>query len=208
MQDTHLFLEMKRMRKKHNRKQKLPTSAGFEPNAFYERERIEHNHASRYLQIAGESGRARCLILRLQTPARPPLQTGETEMDYLTDPETRKHFDEIRRINERARRAKEERDERLRAELAADAAQRAEEQQRLLAARLECDLRSAFFDANPAAVESDWNRLKDSIRDEHMRRTAAQNTADVFNRIRSEAEKRRQEELDRRARFEQLPERA
>ncbi len=50
-------------------KQKLPTSAGFEPNAFYERERIEHNHASRHLQIAGGSGRARCLILRSQTPA-------------------------------------------------------------------------------------------------------------------------------------------
>jgi hypothetical protein len=28
----------------------------FEPNAFYERERIEHNHASRYLQVAGEVG--------------------------------------------------------------------------------------------------------------------------------------------------------
>ncbi len=37
-------------------KPKLPMSAGFEPNAFYERERIEHNHASRYLQIAGEVG--------------------------------------------------------------------------------------------------------------------------------------------------------
>ncbi len=37
-------------------KQKLPTSAGFEPNAFYERERIEHNHASRYCRWRGEVG--------------------------------------------------------------------------------------------------------------------------------------------------------
>jgi hypothetical protein len=37
-----------------------------------------------------------------------------------------------------------------------------------------------------------------------MRRTAAQNTADVFDRIHSEASRRRQEELDRRSRFEQL----
>ncbi len=53
------------MKQKH----KLLPAAGFEPNAFYERERIEHNHASRYLQVAGGSGRARCLILRSQTPA-------------------------------------------------------------------------------------------------------------------------------------------
>ncbi len=125
--------------------------------------------------------------------------------NFLYDPETRKHFDEIRRTNERARRAKEERDASLRAELAKTAARRAEEQQRLLAALLESDLRTAFFDANPAAVESDWNRLKDSIRDEHMRAAAAQNTANVFDKIRSEAEKRRQEELDRRSRFEELP---
>ena len=122
--------------------------------------------------------------------------------NYLYDAEIQRDFDEIRRINERARRAKEERDERLRAELAKTAARRAAEQQRLLAARLESDLRTAFFDANPAAVESDWNRLKDFIRDEHMRAAAAQNTATVFDRIRSEAEKRRQEELDRRSRLD------
>ena len=128
--------------------------------------------------------------------------------NFLYDAEIQRDFDEIRRINEHARRAKEERDASLRAELAKTAAQRAEEQQRLLAARLESDLRSAFFEANPAAVESDWNRLKDFIRDEHMRAAAAQNTANVFDKIRSEAKKRRQEELDRRSRFEQLPERA
>jgi hypothetical protein len=127
--------------------------------------------------------------------------------NFLYDAEIQRDFDEIRRTNERARRAKEERDASLRAELAKAAAQRAEERRKQAAATLENDLRTAFFEANPAAVESDWNRLKDSIRDEHMRRTAAQNTADVFNRIRSEAEKRRQEELDRRSRFEQLPER-
>jgi uncharacterized membrane protein YccC len=129
-------------------------------------------------------------------------------MDYLTDPETQQFFADTRRANERARRAKEERDASLRAELAKTAARRAEEQQRLLAARLESDLRTAFFDANPAAVESDWNRLKDFIRDEHMRAAAAQNTATVFDQIRSEASRRRKEELDRRSRFEQLPERA
>jgi len=129
-------------------------------------------------------------------------------MDYLTDPETQQFFAEIRHANERARRAKEERDASLRAELAKTAARRAEEQQRLLAARLENNVRTAFFDANPAATEEDWTRLRAQIRDEHMRRTAAQNTADVFDRIRSEAEKRRQEELDRKTRFEQLPERA
>ena len=128
--------------------------------------------------------------------------------NYLYDPETKKYFAEVRLANERARHAKEERDVRLRAELAKTAARRAEEQQRLLAARLENDLRTAFFDANPAATEEDWTRLRVQIRDEHMRRTAAQNTADVFDRIRSEASQRRQEELDRRSRFEQLPERA
>ncbi len=53
------------MKQKHN----LPPAAGFAPNAFYERERIEHNHASRNLSSGGGSGRARCLILRSQTPA-------------------------------------------------------------------------------------------------------------------------------------------
>jgi hypothetical protein len=128
--------------------------------------------------------------------------------NYLYDPETRKHFAEIRRTNERARRAKEEQDERLRAELAADAARRAAEQRSLLAARLESDLRAAFFTANPAAVESDWNRLKDSIRDEHMRAAASKGATNVFDQIRSEVSQRRKEELDRRSRFEQLPERA
>jgi len=128
--------------------------------------------------------------------------------NYLYDPETRKHFDEIRRTNERARRAKEEQDERLRAELAKAAAQRAADQQRLLAARLESDLRSAFFDANPAATEEDFERLWPQIRDDHMRAAAAVGAENVFDKIRSEAEKRRQEELYRRSRFEQLPERA
>jgi hypothetical protein len=129
-------------------------------------------------------------------------------MDYLTDPETQQFFADTRRANARKLRLQQEEEERLRAELAADAERRAAEQQRLLAARLESDLRTAFFTANPAAVESDWNRLKDFIRDEHMRAAAAQNTANVFDKIRSEAEKRRQEELYRRSRFEQLPERA
>ena len=128
--------------------------------------------------------------------------------NYLYDPETRKHFDEIRRTNERARRAKEERDASLRAELAKTAAQRAAEQQRLLAARLENDLRVAFFTANPGATEQDWQRLGPKISDDHMRAAAAVGAENVFDRIRSEAEKRRQEELDRRSRFEQLPERA
>jgi hypothetical protein len=127
-------------------------------------------------------------------------------MDYLTDPETRKHFDEIRRTNERARRAKEERDASLRAELAKTAARRSSEQQRLLAARLESDLRTAFFTANPGATEQDWQRLGPKISDDHMRAAAAAHAENVFDRIRSEAEKRRQEELDRRSRFEQLPE--
>jgi hypothetical protein len=128
--------------------------------------------------------------------------------NFLYDAEIQRDFDEIRRTNELARRAKEERDASLRAELAKAAARRAAEQRSLLAARLDRNLRSAFFDANPAAVESDWNRLKDFIRDEHMRAAAAQNTANVFDKIRDEAEKRRQEELYRRSRFEQLPERA
>ncbi len=128
--------------------------------------------------------------------------------NFLYDPETRKHFDEIRRTNERARRAKEERDASLRAELAKTAARRSSEQQRLLAARLESDLRTAFFTANPGATEQDWQRLGPKISDDHMRAAAAVGAENVFDRIRSEAEKRRQEELDRRSRFEQLPERA
>ena len=127
-------------------------------------------------------------------------------MDYLTDPETQQFFADIRRANERARRAKEERDERLRAELAKTAARRSSDQQRLLAARLESDLRTAFFTANPAATEEDFERLWPQIRDDHMRAAAAVGAENVFDRIRSEAEKRRQEELDRRSRFEQLPE--
>ncbi len=126
--------------------------------------------------------------------------------NFLYDPETRRHFAEIRRTNERARRAKEERDASLRAELASTAERLAEERRKQAAARLEKNLRTAFFEANPAAVESDWNRLKDSIRDEHMRAAAADGAKNVFDKIRDEAEKRRREELDRRARFEQLPE--
>jgi hypothetical protein len=126
--------------------------------------------------------------------------------DYLFDLETQKHFAEIRRTNERARRAKEERDERQLAELAKTAARRAAEQRSLLAARLENDLRAAFFTANPGATEQDWQRLGPKISDDHMCAAAAVGAENVFDRIRSEAEKRRQEELDRRSRFEQLPE--
>jgi hypothetical protein len=125
-------------------------------------------------------------------------------MDYLTDPETKKHFAEIRRTNARKLRLQQEQDERLRAELAKNAARRSSEQQRLLAARLESDLRTAFFTANPGATEQDWQRLGPKISDDHMRAAAAAHAENVFDRIRSEAEKRRQEELDRRSRFEQL----
>ncbi len=127
-------------------------------------------------------------------------------MDYLTDPETQQFFAEIRLANERKLRLQQEEEERLRAELAKAAAQRAAEQQRLLAARLESDLRTAFFTANPGATEQDWQRLGPKISDDHMRAAAAAHAENVFDRIRSEAEKRRQEELDRRSRFEQLPE--
>jgi hypothetical protein len=127
-------------------------------------------------------------------------------MDYLTDPETQQFFADTRRANERKLRLQQEEEERWRKQAAEVAARRAAEQRSLLAARLENNLRTAFFDANPAAVESDWNRLKDSIRDEHMRDAAAQNTATVFDQIRSEAFEREQETLDRRSRFEQLPE--
>ncbi len=124
--------------------------------------------------------------------------------NFLYDAEIQRDFDEIRRTNERARRAKEERDERLRAELAKTAARRSSEQQRLLAARLESDLRTAFFTANPGATEQDWQRLGPKISDDHMRAAAAAHAENVFDRIRSEAVKRQQEELDRRSRFEQL----
>jgi GAF domain-containing protein len=126
--------------------------------------------------------------------------------NFLYDAEIQRDFDEIRRTNERARRAKEERDERLRAELAKTAARRAADQQRLLAARLESDLRSAFFDANPAATEEDWKRLAPQISDDHMRAAAAVGAENVFDKIRSEAFEREQETLARRSRFEQLPE--
>jgi len=129
-------------------------------------------------------------------------------MDYLTDLETQRHFAEVRLANERARRAKEERDVRLRAELAKTAARRAAEQRSLLAARLESDLRAAFSTANPAATEEDFERLWPQIRDDHMRAAASAGAENVFDRIRSEAEKREQETLARRSRFEQLPERA
>ena len=126
--------------------------------------------------------------------------------NYLYDPETQQHFAEIRHANERQRRLQEERDASLRAELAKTAARRAQQQHRLLAARLENDLRAAFFTANPGATQRDWQRLGPRIRDDHMRAAAAVGAGNVFDRIRSAAEKRRQEELDRRSRFEQLPE--
>jgi hypothetical protein len=87
------------------------------------------------------------------------------------------------------------------------AQRRAAEQQRLLAARLENDLRAAFSTANPAATEEDFERLWPQIRDDHMRAAAAVGAENVFDRIRNECGRRRQEELDRRSRFEQLPER-
>jgi hypothetical protein len=127
-------------------------------------------------------------------------------MDYLTDPETQRFFADTRRANARKLRLQQEQDERLRAELAKNAARRSSEQQRLLAARLESGLRTAFFTANPGATEQDWQRLGPQISDDHMCAAAAAHAENVFDRIRSEAVKRRQEELDRRSRFEQLPE--
>ncbi len=127
-------------------------------------------------------------------------------MSNYFDLETKKHFAEIRHANEHRRRLQQEQEERRREQAAEVAARRAAEQRSLLAARLENDLRAAFFTANPGATEQDWQRLGPKISDDHMRAAAAAGAENVFDRIRSEAEKRRQEELDRRSRFEQLPE--
>ncbi len=127
-------------------------------------------------------------------------------MDYLTDPETQQFFADTRRANERKLRLQQEEEERRRKQAAETAERLAAEQQRLLAARLENDLRVAFFTANPAATEEDWKRLAPQIRDDHMREAASKGTTSIFDKIRSEAFEREQETLARRSRFEQLPE--
>ncbi len=126
--------------------------------------------------------------------------------NYLTDPELQRHFAEIRQANESRRQLQQEQDEKLRRQLAEASKRRAEEQRRQAAARLESDLRAAFFGANPAATEEDWRRLGPQLRDAHMRDAAAQGVVNVFDRIRSEAFRREQEELGRRSRFMQLSE--
>jgi len=124
--------------------------------------------------------------------------------NYLYDAEIQRDFAEIRLANERARLVKEERDASLRAELASTAARLAEERRRAATSRLDRDLRAAFFTANPAATEEDFERLWPQIRDDHMRAAAAAGAENVFDRIRSEAFEREQETLDRRSRFEKL----
>ena len=126
--------------------------------------------------------------------------------NYLTDPELQRQFAEIRQKNERKLRLQQEQEERLRRQAAEASKQRAEEGRRQAAARFESDLRAAFFAANPAATEEDWRRLGPQIRDAHMRDAAAHGVVNVFDRIRSEAFRREQEELGRRSRFMQLSE--
>jgi len=125
-------------------------------------------------------------------------------MDYLTDPETQRFFADTRRANELKLRLQQEEEERRRKQAAETAERLAEERRKQAAAMLENNLRSAFFEANPAAVESDWNRLKDFIRDDHMRAAASKGATNVFDKIRDEAFEREQETLARRSRFEQL----
>jgi len=127
-------------------------------------------------------------------------------MNYLIDPELQQQFAEIRRENERKLRLQQEQEERLRQQVAEASKQRAEERRRQAATRLESDLRAAFFVANPAATEEDWQRLGPQIRDARMRDAASRAVVNVFDRIRSEAFGREQEELGRRSRFIQLSE--
>jgi len=127
--------------------------------------------------------------------------------NFLYDAEIQRDFADTRRANERKLRLQQEEEERLRAELAKNAARRAAEQRSLLAARLESDLHTAFFTANPGATEQDWQRLGPQIRDDHMRAAASKGATNVFDKIRDEAFAREQETLARRSRFEQLPER-
>ncbi len=125
--------------------------------------------------------------------------------DYLNDPETQKRFAEIREANESARLAEEERLARVKAEASRIAQERAEERKRQATARLDADLRTAFFAANPGATESDWQRLAPQIRDAHMLAAASQASINVFDRVRSDAQKRQQDALDRQDRFNRLP---
>ena len=124
--------------------------------------------------------------------------------DYLFDLETQKHFAEIRLANERKLQLQQEQDERRREQAAEVAARRAEERRRAATSRLDRDLRAAFFDANPAATEEDFERLWPQIRDDHMRAAASKGATNVFDKIRDEAFEREQETLARRSRFEQL----
>ncbi|MEJ7713726.1 MAG: hypothetical protein WKF84_28740 [Pyrinomonadaceae bacterium] len=84
--------------------------------------------------------------------------------DYLTDPETQRRFAEIREANERARQLQEEQAVRLQAELTKTAEQRAEEQRRQAAKRLDNALRAAFFAGNPTATDEDWERLGSQVK--------------------------------------------
>jgi hypothetical protein len=121
------------------------------------------------------------------------------------DPELAREFDTQRKNHEAARRLQEEEAARLRADLTKTAERMADDERRRAAERFDSALRAAFFVANPTATDADWERLKPQIRDAHMTNAAAQTTTNVFDRIRADAERRQQEERDRQARFEQLP---
>ncbi len=125
--------------------------------------------------------------------------------DYLNSPETQRRFAEIRAANERARLAEQERLARVSVEAERIAQERAQERRLQAAARLDADLRAQFFTANPGATEADWQRLAPKIRDAHMLAAASQASTNVFDRFRSEAQRRQQEALDRQDRFNRLP---
>lgn len=125
--------------------------------------------------------------------------------DYLNDPETQKHFADIRAANARKLQLEQEQRERQRQQADEDAKRHAEERRRQAAERLESDLRAAFFTANPAATSDDYERLAPRLRDQHMLNAASQASTNVFDRARSEAERRRQEARDRQDRFNRLP---
>ncbi len=125
--------------------------------------------------------------------------------DYLDDPVTQQQFAEVRQANERKRQLQEEEAARIRADLTKVVERQQEEQRRQAAERLDNALRAAFFVANPTASDADWERLAPQIRDAHMTNAAARQPANVFDRIRAEAEQRQQEEFDRQDRFNRLP---
>lgn len=119
----------------------------------------------------------------LVNPATPRGLESTYARVAVEDARARQAQREAERETERARQARIKEELSAAAERTKERDKKAAERAREIASqRLDVDLRTAFFSQNPAADESTFLRLRQQLRDDHMRRKTSEGFQDLKTR--------------------------